>query len=111
MKNKLEPVESAVEKGFFLICEKCGKKLEKTSDENPSRHLQKFLKDKIKDELGKDQARAIMGSCQNICPSGKIVVSVLPVENSKTKAQSFLIDAPETSSDFESLWTELKKTI
>jgi hypothetical protein len=116
MKSKLHTVALPIQKAFILICEKCGKKLDETANEkdgeNPSKLLQKFFKEKIKSDLGKDQARAILGSCQNICPNGQIAISVLPVNGEPARA--FIVDAPEPTPDdheIAQLWNEFKKIL
>jgi predicted metal-binding protein len=71
-------VDSPVTTGLILVCEKCGKRLEKDHDENPSRKLVSRLKKSSRDLFGKGEVRAVLTSCLDICPENRISVVVIP---------------------------------
>jgi|GEM_PF-2532611 len=63
-------------RNLIIVCEKCGKKLTKSSDEpNPSHELKDWLKKEFRnrDLLGAN--RVINGGCLDICPEGKVAVA------------------------------------
>jgi predicted metal-binding protein len=76
----LEEAESPVNSALILICEKCGKKLidSDDSEKNPSRLIQKEMKSLIAEEIGKKEMRALVTTCMNICPKGKIATCLVP---------------------------------
>ena len=103
----LESTPSPVTTGLILVCEKCGKKLAEAESlpANPALNLQKLLKATIKERYGKGKARALITSCMDICPAGRISVAValqqaLPVY--------FTIENGETSSMAEAVLRLLK---
>jgi hypothetical protein len=88
---KLNPVVPPVSEALILICEKCGKKLARDSEENPSRALQSELKGKIKALDGKGKLRAVVTSCMDICPEGEIAIGISPSESRGGKDRFFTV--------------------
>lgn len=84
----LTRVDSPVSEALILICEKCGKKLSKDSDENPSRVLQGALKERIREEGLKGHVRAVVTTCMDVCPDGEIAIGITRPEE-KEKGEFF----------------------
>lgn len=84
-------VEAPVKKAVVMICEKCGAKLSPEGT-NLSREIQQTLKAEIKGRLGKGVIRAVVTSCLDLCPEGKITVAINHLEENKTE---FLEADPE----------------
>jgi hypothetical protein len=80
---QLEPASLPVCDMLVLFCEKCGAKMASDSMENPSKILQKSLKEQIKHEGRQKERRAILSSCLNLCPENKIALGLLDLRNKK----------------------------
>jgi predicted metal-binding protein len=76
----LSPATSPVSEALILICEKCGKKLSRTADDNPSRTIQLRLKEEIRAEGSKGKLRCVLTGCMDVCPSGAIAVGISRTE-------------------------------
>ena len=78
-------VKSPVQASLILICEKCAKKLQvqgtETEVENLTRKMHKSLKSEIEITGKKGIVRALVSSCLDICPEGKIAAAVIPVNS------------------------------
>jgi predicted metal-binding protein len=72
----LKSAEASVSEALILICEKCGKKLSKDSDDSPARTIQHALKEAIKADGGKGKLKAVVTSCLDLCPKEEIAVAI-----------------------------------
>jgi predicted metal-binding protein len=81
----LTPAIAPVSNALILICEKCGAKLVGEGTENPSRLLQKALKEKIRADERKGEIRAVVSSCMDICPESKIAIGIARSGNALTE--------------------------
>jgi predicted metal-binding protein len=81
-KTTLNETEAPVSQALILICEKCGKGVSgsEAHEQNPSRLLQKELKEAINQRFGKKVARAVVSTCMNICPEKQIAVGFCQVQ-------------------------------
>ena len=68
------PVTSPVSEALILICEKCGKKLSRVPDDNPSRTIQLRLKEEIRADGSKGKLRCVLTGCMDVCPDRAIAV-------------------------------------
>ncbi len=62
-------------KNLTLICEKCGNKLVKSGEKNPSIELKDWVKKKLIDQSLWGVNRVVTSSCLDVCPESKIVVA------------------------------------
>lgn len=93
---KVDPKKVAESKWgskLYLVCEKCG-----TRVENPS--LPKLLKDHLKARNSPGE-RAVLTSCQGICPENAIIVTVL--ENAWEDPKTTVFSIPSSHSASEAL--------
>jgi predicted metal-binding protein len=79
--SELKPHVAPVTRALILICEKCGSKLVADGAENPSRILQKALKEQIRATGRRGEIRAVVSSCMDICPEGEIAVGFSPTSS------------------------------
>lgn len=76
MKTKLTQVKSPVSEALILVCEKCGKNMGFSEDNNPARALQKLMKETIKAEGKKGVQRAVITGCMDICPKDELAICI-----------------------------------
>jgi predicted metal-binding protein len=107
-KLKINPVEAPVSEGLILICDKCGKKLESKSEENPARELQSELKEQGKRRFGKGKIRTVLTSCMDLCPKGEIAVAILKNDSPFQNSQFFTVSA-ETKNTAEFLINQFEQ--
>lgn len=60
---------------LILICEKCGTKLERPGNGNPSRELKDWLKKQLLAKSLWGPNRVVTSSCLDICPEGKVAIA------------------------------------
>lgn len=72
----VQKAERPVSDTMIWICEKCGFKLADDENENPARQLQKNLKSLISNDKRKREVRAMVSSCLNLCPEGKMAAAL-----------------------------------
>ena len=93
----MESIEPPVSKALVLVCEKCGKRLDKNADENPSRKLVSRLKKMAKKSLERGEVRAVATSCMDICPDGQVSVAIASVSGATRFLTVELDDVDETA--------------
>ena len=81
----VQRVEQPVSDKVIWICEKCGFKLTDDESENPARHLQKSLKSLISNDKRKREVRAMVSSCLNVCPAGKIAAALADLKSGQVQ--------------------------
>ncbi|MES2745477.1 MAG: hypothetical protein V4655_08615 [Bdellovibrionota bacterium] len=77
----LEESELPVSDKMIWICEKCGFKLAEDETDNLTRRLQKAIKGIVSDKKRKREVRAMVTSCMNVCPPGKIAASIVDLKS------------------------------
>lgn len=101
--NKIRQVPSSVSDALIMICEKCGKKVAGTDDpeQNPSRQLQKMMKDMVKTRFGKGKIRPIVSSCMDVCPKDEVTVAIARFDGRSEGSKFYCIPKNEllTSGD------------
>lgn len=108
---KVEDVEAPVQESMLWICEKCGFKLAGKNDENPSRSLQKLVKKRLSEEGRKRQVRAMVTSCMNICPKGKISACIVHFGNARPSTRFYEFELGKNSEAMaEGLLSKLNET-
>lgn len=103
--NKIKPAPSPVSDALIMICEKCGKKVAGTDDpdQNPSRQLQKQMKETVKQRFGKGKVRPIVTSCFDVCPKDEITVAIVKFDSSGKKNQFYTIPKDDFMKSGEAL--------
>lgn len=67
-----------IKRAMLFICEKCGKRAV-DAPKQLSYRLASKLKRAFKETHGKRDMRIVLTSCMNICPEGRIAVSIQPI--------------------------------
>lgn len=93
------PVTSPVSQALILVCEKCGKKIAPSPDQNPAKDLQALLKQTIRDTDGKGKLRALITSCMDVCPDGEITVGISWADEAGGKDRFFTVKGTDIASD------------
>lgn len=103
--NNIKPVPSPVSDALIMICEKCGKKLAATEDpeQNPSRQLQKQMKETVKERFGKGKIRPVVSSCFDVCPKDEVTVAIVRFDNGAKKSQFYCIPKDDFMNSGEAL--------
>jgi predicted metal-binding protein len=102
----MQSVAPPVSKALVLVCEKCGKRLDKGDDENPSRKLVSRLKKAAKKSLERGEVRALATSCMDICPDGQVSVAIA----SMSAATRFLtVDLDDVDETAQRILKEIKQ--
>jgi predicted metal-binding protein len=95
----VQPVQSSAKRAMVFICEKCGKRIGKSS-KDVSRRLASHFKQQVKREFDKGDVRIVLTSCMDICPDECVTVAIQP--NAPGIGPTFLIasiDDIEASSE------------
>jgi predicted metal-binding protein len=94
-KIEIEEIKSPVSETMIFICEKCGRKLDRTDEdgENLARSLQKAIKKESKRTDSKRKVRAVLTGCLDVCPKRAIAIAVGQLSEAPLKF--YLIDEEE----------------
>jgi predicted metal-binding protein len=106
-KNKLTSVSSPVTRALVMICDKCGRKLEESEEKNPSRVIQKRLKQEFKEVYGKGAARAVTTSCLDICPEDRIAVGIVKFGEERSTTEFFLVEGQDCDGDMKAIFEKI----
>ncbi len=106
----MRTIDSPVSTGLILVCEKCGKRLDKDADKNPSRKLASRLKKMSREVFDKHAVRVAMTSCLDICPDNRISVAIVPTGNHSEGARYFTVKASDLKDTGERIVKEARKT-
>jgi predicted metal-binding protein len=106
----MHAVDPPVSTGLLLVCDKCGKRLKSSRDENLSRKLVARLKKASKQAFGKGEIRAALTSCLNICPEQSISVAIVPTGVSGGVAKYFTVEATDIDNTAEKIVQEARHT-
>jgi predicted metal-binding protein len=97
----MHSIDPPVSNALILVCEKCGKRLDSDSDENPSRRLVSRLKKLAKKRLGKGEVRALVTSCMDVCPDDQVTVAVVTLHGAASNTRFFTVSVDDTEETSE----------
>jgi hypothetical protein len=96
----LTSVEAPVDTALILICEKCGKNLGK----HFARDVQRELKKAIRGGEEKQNFRAVLTGCMDLCPSDEITIGI-----SRTMGQNQFFTASGDAEEIaQAVWRAVK---
>jgi hypothetical protein len=99
-KSSLSSADAPVDTALILICEKCGKNLGK----HFARDVQQELKKAIRGGEEKQNFRAVLTGCMDLCPSDEITIAI-----SRTKGQNqFFTASGEAEEIAKAVWRAVK---
>jgi predicted metal-binding protein len=103
----MHSIDPPVSNALILVCEKCGKRLDSDSDENPSRQLVSRLKKLAKKRLGKGEVRALVTSCMDVCPDDRVTVAVVTLHGATSNTRFFTVSVDDTEETSERILREV----
>jgi predicted metal-binding protein len=103
----MHSIDPPVSNALILVCEKCGKRLDSDSDENPSRQLVSRLKKLAKKRLGKGAVRALVTSCMDVCPEDRVTVAVVTLHGTARNTRFFTVSVDDTEETSERILREV----
>jgi predicted metal-binding protein len=103
----MHSIDPPVSNALILVCEKCGKRLDSDSDENPSRQLVSRLKKLAKKRLGKGEVRALATSCMDVCPDDRVCVAVVTFRGAASNTRFFTVSVADTEETSERILREV----
>jgi predicted metal-binding protein len=103
----LQPVASPAKRAMVFICEKCGKRIDK-SGKNVSHRLASHFKHQVKREFAKGDVRIVLTTCMDICPDDRVTVAIQP--NTPGVGATFLAaDVEDVEASSEALLAALRR--
>jgi predicted metal-binding protein len=104
----MQTIEPPVSRALVLVCEKCGKRLKRDDDENPSRELVSRLKKKSKKLFDKGEVRALATSCMDICPDDQVSVAITTFRGKHPGTRFFTLDLDDVDETSQNILRELE---
>lgn len=80
--SNFEKAEVGWKDSVVMICSRCGKQFSDILEQESPERIKVELKSRTKEEFGKS-VRVITTSCLNICPKGKIAITVASAKGNK----------------------------